>query len=265
MAMEGSSTVNTAPETGSARLAALDGAAHVWTALVDGRAPEMTARFAAWLSDDEQQRRARYRRAEDARLFVCARGLLRYALSQYADVAPAAWRFLDQRGTRLALNIPFDTLPLQFSVSHTPGLVACAVTRDVPLGIDVEGAARISDISNMMDLVCSPAEQRELAALVPAERNARFHELWTLKEACVKALGTGLTLPVSGVTFRRSTDGIAVEFASPVGSSPAHWQFATWRASSAHVGALAIRRGNAPDLRVVFQPEFSSDPGHANG
>lgn len=255
-----------APGLGAEALASLDGEVHVWSALVDDVRALAPANAAdRWLDDAERERHVRFRRGEDAELFLLARGLLRHVLSQFADVEPGAWRFRQDPGGRPALDAPFTALPLRFSVSHTPGLVACAVCAGVDVGLDVEGAGRISDISKMAGLVCSPEELRALDRMSPRERNACFHELWTLKEAYVKARGSGLAEPVSHVTFRQDSAGITAQFAHPIDDDPADWQFTAWRPSPGHCGALAVRRGAGPDLRPVFRTGFPPHVGHAGG
>lgn len=232
---------------------------HVWWAFTDdARAPGAAARLQDCLSGEEIERCKRFRNAEGRELFVLARATLRQALSQYADVQPHQWRFVAAPGGRLELAPPFDALGVRFNVSHTPGLVACLVSDAVDGGVDVEGTDRVPDVFTLAAIVCAPAELEELEHLPPEAANSRFYELWTLKEAYVKARGTGLTLPLNKVAFTGGRGGpIAVTFDSPVEDDPRHWQFALWRPSPRHQGALALRRGARPDREVVFRPALA--------
>ncbi len=97
---------------------------------------------------------------------------------------------------------------LHFSVAHAPGALLCALSADGELGVDVERAERGSGASaeRLARRYFSLAEAASLAAL-PDERArvARFVELWTLKEAYVKALGRGIAAaPLSGFSFTLS-------------------------------------------------------------
>jgi 4'-phosphopantetheinyl transferase len=233
---------------------------HIWSASTDDvRALRATRTFEAWLSDDEIERYRRFRRAGDRERFLLARATLRHALSQYADVEPERWRFVTARGGRPELDAPFDALGLRFNVSHTPGLVACLMSGTVSGGVDVEGLDRVPDVFKLAPIGCSSAEREELAGLPPAAANSRFYELWTLKEAYVKARGTGLKLPLNRVTFAGGGgEPIRVRFDAPVEDDPQQWQFALWRPSPRHQGALALRRGAGPDRAVVFRSTLAS-------
>jgi 4'-phosphopantetheinyl transferase len=78
---------------------------------------------------------------------------------------------------------PTLDLPLQFSLAHCAGRVACAVSTRGAIGIDVEALGRLS--ANDFPLYLSPAE-RAWAGHSPR----RFYSVWTRKEAVAKAAGT---------------------------------------------------------------------------
>lgn len=70
-----------------------------------------------------------------------------------------------------------------FNISHSKGYVAF-VMDDVPIGIDIE---KIRDVDPaLIDFVSSEEEQKYIRS---AEN---FYEIWTNKEALVKAIGTGI-------------------------------------------------------------------------
>lgn len=72
--------------------------------------------------------------------------------------------------------------PYEFSLAHCEGMVACAVTRESPVGIDVERLGTLT--AGASGLYLGPAE-RAWASADPA----RFYALWTRKEAVAKAAG----------------------------------------------------------------------------
>lgn len=82
----------------------------------------------------------------------------------------------------------------------TLSAVALGATR---IGIDVERVGRAADIPAH---VLHPVEIAWLASLAPEDRARGFARLWTLKEAYLKALGTGLA---------RDTRTFAVALADP--------------------------------------------------
>jgi phosphopantetheinyl transferase len=98
---------------------------------------------------------------------------------------------------------------LHFSVAHTQGALLCAVTLDGDVGVDIELRNRVDDkpsssVERLAQRYFSADEHAALCALPDdASKRARFVELWTLKEAYVKALGRGIAAaPLAGFSMR---------------------------------------------------------------
>ena len=235
--------------------AALAHQAHVWSATTESlRTRGGKARFEGWLSDDERERYRRYLSPGSQELFLFGRAVLRHTLSRYADVEPGDWRFVLGEHGRPELDDRFAGLGLRFNLSHTPGLIACLVSDGIDVGVDVEGAGRAQDPLKLAGTVCSPEERRELESLSPEALIVRFSEIWTLKEAYIKARGMGLTMPLRKITVVGGGDGpVSLAFEHPIDDDPGQWQFALWRPTDSHQGALALRRGPGPDRTVDFR------------
>lgn len=203
------------------------------------------------LADDERARLDRFHFARDREVFLASRALQRRALSACVDgaVAPAAWRFAADAHDRPQIVAPALALPLAWNVANTVGLVACAVTLGRAIGIDVE-PRRADAPADIVDSHFAAAERAALRALPEAERPRRFVELWTLKEAYVKARGLGLSLPLDRFAFDPSIDppGFAIDAA--LADRPARWQVARWWPTPAHCVALCVERGDGSALAV---------------
>ena len=146
------------------------------------------------------------------------------------------------------------TPPLEFSLSHTRGLVVCAVALHDAVGVDVEWAGRELAHLELARRFFAPAEAERLAGLPPEERRAAFFELWTLKEAFIKALGMGMAMPLADFSFSLSSDGSAtISFAQPDGERPDQWQFTRLRLASRYQAALAIRRPASERSEIVIR------------
>ena len=91
-----------------------------------------------------------------------------------------------------------------FNLSHSDGIAACIVSEH-ECGIDCEKVREYRP--NVVRRVFSPAEQELLEAAPECERDLLFFRLWTLKEAFVKAVGRGISYPMSSVEFNFS-DGV---------------------------------------------------------
>ena len=94
---------------------------------------------------------------------------------------------------------------LKYSISHADG-IAAAMVSEYECGIDCEAVRRYDH--RVVKRVCSEAEQ-ELIETAPADqRELLFFSLWTLKEAYVKAIGTGLAFPLREASFAFEGDRI---------------------------------------------------------
>ncbi|KAL6998040.1 hypothetical protein U1Q18_008166 [Sarracenia purpurea var. burkii] len=94
--------------------------------------------------------------------------------------------------------------PLHFNLSHTSSLIACGVTMNSPIGIDVEEKQRTikNNILSFARRYFTHHEVEFLSAISdPEVQRQEFIKLWTLKEAYVKALGRGF----SGAPFKTFT------------------------------------------------------------
>lgn len=192
----------------------------------------------------------RYHFARDRRLFVAAHALLRSALSACAQaIPPEAWTFTTTPHGRLELAPPHDGL--RFNLSHTEGLVACVVVRDVDCGVDVERTDR-RDVALLSASVLAPPERRTLAALPEPARPGRFLRYWTLKEAYVKARGLGLSLEPDRCVL--ALDGERPLLLSAPGDARPHdWQLAELTPTSHHTLAVALHAPAGP-LQIVHHP-----------
>ena len=79
-----------------------------------------------------------------------------------------------------------------FNLSHSGSFAACAVS-DSPVGLDIQTERDCND--RLAEKYFTAPERRFLAE---SENKAyAFTRLWSMKESCVKLLGTGLKTPLS--------------------------------------------------------------------
>jgi len=144
--------------------------------------------------------------------------------------------------------------PLRFSLAHTEGLVALAVTLRSAVGIDVEPRSRRVTVHEIARRFFSPSEAAALDALPPEQQPDAFLDYWTLKEAYVKATGLGLHAPLERFSFARTSPPVIV-FAPGIDDEPSAWQFARLDLGADHVAALAVRRPDPPRI-AYFMAQF---------
>ncbi|MCK7616044.1 4'-phosphopantetheinyl transferase family protein [Roseibium sediminicola] len=189
------------------------------------------------LSNEELERFQKFRFDRDRRDYALAHALLRRTLSELEpETCPVTWRFSSLRSGKPEV---VDRPDLNFSLTHTRGLVACAVTRVGQIGIDAETDHRSVDVDLLMRDVSSPGELRALAALTGRDRNSRFLDFWTLKEAFLKACGLGISAELPAVGFSIFSDtNIEIEVSRDL--FRADGTFRIWRKQGAWRVALAV-------------------------
>jgi 4'-phosphopantetheinyl transferase len=199
------------------------------------------------LSDEERAQYRRFHFSRDARDYAAAHALLRQTLSRDGDRAPDRWRFDRTPGGKPFL-IDARGCHASFSLSHTHGMVACAVTKGADVGVDVECIDRQVDAADIAARFFAPAESADLTRLGEEARRDRFFDLWTLKEALVKALGVGMAMSVGSLAFTIDS-GNRVSLEAPVDVDARAWQFGLFAPAPRYRLAVAVRRD--PPLRLA--------------
>lgn len=169
----------------------------VWLLSLDAP-PVPAAQLRNVLSAEERARAARFVFADDRARWEAGRGLLRLVLARALDLEPAAIRLAPGVNGRPALEADVAAHGIAFNLSHSRDRLAVAVARApvAPLlGVDVEELRPVPEMIGVAERVFTPAESRALLSAADGDRVAVFHQLWTRKEACLKATGAGFTLP----------------------------------------------------------------------
>lgn len=200
------------------------------------------------LSEPERQRYARFIIDSAADEYLVAHVLTRTLLSRFANVAPDAWRFRRTEHGRPEIIGADGVAGLRFNLSHSTGVVACAVARGRDVGIDVESFR--GGRSMPVDLARRFFARPEVSAIEnasPAEQVWLFCAHWTLKEAYLKARGLGLSVRLDWVTFALNQAlPILADVHPALGETPDNWEFRLAGLTSRHVLALALGRGELP-------------------
>lgn len=214
---------------------------HVWLLraedAVGERSPEALARH---LSPDEIARAHRFRFDADRDRYVLGRGLTRTLLSRYAATPPGRIRFAAGDHGRPFLADADRGPGLDFNLSHTDGLVAVAIARGLRIGVDVESMDTAPPDPLSWRNVLSEAERRALGQEPEGGRGRSFLEIWTLKEAYVKARGEGHAIPVGKVSFDRRVP-LSMRVLPPLEDDPRLWRFHLVHPTARHVLAVGVR------------------------
>lgn len=224
---------------------------------------------AAWLEvldEAERDQCQRFHRAKDRLAYAAAHALLRRALSRTLEIPPESIKMardtngkpflvrehLPIAGGKWGLEAAWAARPwvapnqcdmskmpmTHFSLSHTEGMVAVAISEAGPVGVDVEAVDRKNvPHTDFSAFGLSSEETAHLAALSEPDRSETFIDLWTAREAVAKADGRGLSLPFARIRIDRA--GNSAEIAAEETSPARRWRLWRERPSPRHRLALA--------------------------
>lgn len=206
------------------------------------------ARCWAWMTPEEHTQQQRFLRSEDQRMYLATRGLVRSALSTYADIQPKEWRFTTDTHGRPWISGPRLQPTWIFNVSHSRDLVVCAITSHGDLGVDVEGIDARRDILGIAKRFFVPEEYTALLGL--SERNQQeqlFSAFWTLKEAYMKARGMGFAIEPQWLHISMQP-ALSMSFDRKVSDHPNRWAFSLGQLHTGHSLALAVSWGSTAPI-----------------
>lgn len=159
--------------------------------------PARVAGLAHLLSAEELQLNQQFRCAEDRNSHVAAHALKRLMLHQATGLPVSSLRFAcDEFGKPHLVGSD-----LAFSLSHTRGLAAVAVSSAELVGIDAEAkASAFVPGTDLLELGVLSAS--DLASIARADVPAlTFLRMWTAKEAVSKAVGRGLSMSFAEIAI----------------------------------------------------------------
>ncbi|MDH3719533.1 MAG: 4'-phosphopantetheinyl transferase superfamily protein, partial [Planctomycetota bacterium] len=202
------------------------GGVDLWYTPVEKACDEpLLSRYRALLTVDETQRARRFVFEKHRHQYLVTRGLVRTTLSHYFDVEPCDWVFVQDQFGKPHVAGPIE-LPLAFNLSHTEGLVICGVAALPMLGVDVERIDRDTETLTIAKRFFAEPEFEYLHSVDKADRRETFFQIWTLKEAYIKARGKGFHLPLGDFAFHFAPGTPAViSFLADLQDDPSVWQF----------------------------------------
>lgn len=219
-----------------------DGEVHVWRFSLD--VPAHHARLLGdSLADDEAARADRFRREVDRTRFVVVHAQIRTLLAVYLDVRPEQLEFRHDRWGKPYLAPEVHGSDIAFNSTRSQEMGLCAVSLNRAVGVDVE---HVRPLINYLDIAQCFFSHREIEALNAAPdsmRHRMFYTIWTRKEACVKALGKGLLMPIDKFDV---TEDLTIKFDFTESRT---WSLQDLELGESYVGSVVVE-GEAPMLQV---------------
>lgn len=172
---------------------------HIYIADLESAPPlERLDHLFSYLDAEERERIDRYKVDFKKKEFLLGRALVKRLLAAYLDIDPRAVSFeLDKYGKpTLASHLQLTPgRELSFNLSHAKRYLAFAFSYSYQVGVDVEHINRNMDIEGLADRYFTKRETAHI--LSSADSFSEFFHIWTLKEAYIKAVGHGLSIPLN--------------------------------------------------------------------
>ena len=149
------------------------------------------------LDADERRRAERFRVDEGRQRFVAAHAMLRCLLSERVGVSPHLLEIAAGPRGKPALTGAGAAAP-HFNLAHSGDLAVVALANR-ELGVDVEALRPFPRAERFAARFFAPSEQRWLQSRPEAERDRCLLAVWTFKEAYLKAVGSGIAMPLAAV------------------------------------------------------------------
>jgi 4'-phosphopantetheinyl transferase len=216
------------------------GTTQVFTFKLD-LSPAELAEQVRTLNEEELDRAARYRFERDRNRFLAARGILRDILASCLGIHARAVDFIVGPRGKPSLSGNCDAVGLQFNLSHCGGLALLGVTRDGPIGVDLEQVRHIPEATDLVRRFFSIREQAEYESLKEEDKLTAFFNLWTRKEAWLKATGDGISELLHRVEVSFAPGAVPALLALPAHlEAKGEWYLQALQPAPGFIGALAL-------------------------
>lgn len=203
---------------------------------------EEEAGLLAVLDPAEAEHARGFPHARDRRRFAVGRGRLRQKLGERLSLE--AHEVQLQYGRFGKPKIDPNQLTdgvVHFNLAHSGELALLGLSEHGPVGVDVEQATSFSDMEVVAQRVFSSSEYEEWSTSPLSSKRHHFFSLWTKKEAVLKVLGLGLSLPPRKVEV--GLEGSSESAEAPVvdGERRSDLSVTPLELADGYLGALALK------------------------
>ncbi|XP_057960737.1 uncharacterized protein LOC131152804 isoform X9 [Malania oleifera] len=206
---------------------------HLWYIVPDEvKSTTLLDKYLDLLSLNEKENVFRMRGDQLQKRALLTRALVRTTIARYQinpQVTPRSLKFRKNIYGKPEVEWQHDDEwhppPLHFNISHSSSLIACGVTMNVPIGIDVEEKSRKTknNVLSFAQRYFSPREMEFLASISdPEVQRQEFIKLWTLKAS-----------------------EIVVDFLDDSKILTSNWQFALIELDGSHFAAICVKKDNS--------------------
>jgi 4'-phosphopantetheinyl transferase len=228
---------------------------HVWIAHPKNiTEPLLLSQYENLLTQEEQDRRQRYKFEHLRHDALITRALVRTVLSNYENRKPEDWRFENRAYGKP--EITSSSIPLRFNISHTKNLIICAVCLTHEIGADVECTEKENDVISIAEQNFSSEELNDIISQKgDKQKRNRFFDYWTLKESHIKASGMGMSTPLNQFSFQIGenegslNNNIKISFLNEQYNEAENWQSWLFYLNNYRL-ALSVRASKKTNFKI---------------
>jgi 4'-phosphopantetheinyl transferase len=212
---------------------------HIWVGMFSVLRPNITKLW-NYLSDAEKVRAQGFASPWLQENFIIARGYLRVLLCYYTSIPAEKVVFSYGRFGKPFLCKPKD-VKLYFNLSHTEEYVLYAFQISNNIGVDIENKNRNLEINKLKAYFLTNLELEELHHISLYKQKFVLYKMWVRKEAFVKCLGKGLSLPLNKLQMGLNAES-ASQLISVQDQKYTNWKIIDLTLSPDHLGAIVTPR-----------------------
>ncbi|HEY7750889.1 MAG TPA: 4'-phosphopantetheinyl transferase superfamily protein [Ignavibacteriaceae bacterium] len=208
--------------------------------------------FKSILSTDELARADKFHFEIDKARFIYSKGILRCLLCLQTGIRPELLRFMYNNNLKPEISNEQNSLSLNFNISHSQHALCIAIANNLNLGVDIEFLKPIPDLKELSSKYFSASENKQLLELPEEKILAGFYSCWTKKEAVVKALGEGLSVPLKDFdvsVMPKDKPGI-IEGRNVLKEKLKNYQLESFYIGDEFIGAVAVD-GNIENIMLL--------------
>lgn len=222
---------------------------HIWLINIDDFTQHLQF-FSNFLSPEELLRASKYRGDNLQNNFIINRGLLRAILAKYLPTNPHEIEFNYQsKGKPFIINS--NPNQIKFNLSHKNKYTIYSICNN-DLGIDIEAIRSNINVEDIAKRFFTAHEYNKLCRFSAAKQLEYFFQLWTAKEAYLKAIGEGLSGGLNSINLSKKDNDktwrIEINNLSPEENKM--WQIITFNVVPNYLASLAIKMEN--DFKIKY-------------
>lgn len=236
-------------ETPPIKLAWQNNDIHIWLANLNDFSQYLHF-FSNCLSADELVRANKYKGEHLQHNFIINRGILRTILAKYLSINPQQIKFnYSSKGKPFIANS--NEHQIKFNLSHKNNYSVYAVSQS-DVGIDIEGIKSNINIEGIAQRFFSPQEYQDLCQCDHSQKLEYFFQLWTAKEAYLKAIGAGLSGGLNTINLQKNNSDQTwqIKIVNASDQDSQKWQITTFKIMNDYFVSLATNI--KPDLSLKY-------------